>query len=169
MGCKLFKTFKTIEVGTGLVTAEDFRQAFKRSDCFFTKSANGLLDVADLQISPIKRTVDLVAVDISDITGHSLVRLTEIYRRARLIGLELCTTEMALQLRLQHSDQPLETDFHRGDLIVATTPIWDRAGKSTFLFGLIHNKDGLLIMSKFNCGSWEDYPGHKWIFVNPST
>ena len=119
-----WKVWKTIKIGTGLRTADDFRQAFKKENCVIDHHANIALDNLVLTTSKIEREIDLVAVsgeELGFVEGELYVRdigfggipqvyRRHIYKRAQELGLKICSAEVALQLCRQLNYQPQEEE-----------------------------------------------------------
>ncbi len=102
-----FKVWKTIRLGTGLRTAEDFASALIKGTTI-ADSAVSILNDSTFQISKDTVEVDLVRVSIHDLYArcHRGVVIQHMYIYAMSHGLELCSAEVGPQLRLQYVDQP---------------------------------------------------------------
>lgn len=103
-----WKVWKTIKLGTGPKTAEDFIKAleaygYKASDWVkdLLSKAAFLASVALQEIE-----VDLVNVSVAELGFADGAYLKDIYKRALELGLSLCPAEVGPQLRLQYKDQP---------------------------------------------------------------
>ena len=94
--------------------------------------------------------IDLVNVSVAELGFDQATRYDTICARAKERGLELCPSEVGLQLRLQYLDQPL------GEWIrVAMEPIRDSDGELLiFLVGRID--DGLWLNGNYG------KPGNLW-------
>lgn len=150
------KVFKTIKLGTGLMTADDFCQAFKRAGYRIGDWANALLSERAFQTASQATEVDLVIVSVADLGFPKGANGRDIYPKAQELGLMLCSPEVGPQLRLQYTDQPngeclfISSD---GDLDVFYV---ERDDSGSWL----HGKDGCP-----DC-FWDG--GDCWVFLRPT-
>lgn len=140
-------TWKTIKLGTGLHTADDFRKAFKDRHFKISKwlNLNDLLDKPEFTVATRETDVDLVRVTVSELGFPDEATRKDIYDRARGVGFELCPPEVGPQLRLQYTDQPKPEC-----LLVGMQPIIDWAHNS-HIFSVEHDDGGQCL-----CGSFGD-------------
>jgi hypothetical protein len=96
--------FKTVQLGTGLATADHFRAALKAADCGIAEHANEIL--GSFQPAATKAKVNLVVRSVADLGFRHAATYDELCSRARALGLELCPAEIGPQLRLQYRAQP---------------------------------------------------------------
>jgi hypothetical protein len=155
------QVWKTITLGTGLKTADDFRKAIKEAGMKLGDWANGILGQPAFTAANVETEVDLVNVSAGELGFPHGAARRDIIAKALELGLQLCPAEVGPQLRLQYPDQP------RGEwLIIAMQPITDSDGDpSVFDVGLDSG------------GRWLDgvygYPGRVWgggsrfVFVRP--
>lgn len=119
---KEFKVWRTIKLGTGLKTADDFCKALKES-CYDIQigGASYILYNPAFTVSSTEKEVELVRTTTKELGFENLYQpLRKIYRQAEKVGLELCPPEVGPQLRLQYKDQLV------GEiLIIAMEPIAD--------------------------------------------
>ena len=101
-----FKTWKTIKLGTGLKTADDFRKALKKADCNISDWANDIIGKSAFSVSPEEVDAELVVVSVAELGFKNGATCADIYKRAEELGLALCPNEVGPQLRLQYKDQP---------------------------------------------------------------
>ena len=145
-----FPTWKTIKLGTGLKTADDFRQALKQGGYQIGSWANDILGKLAFKAVARETEVELVKGSVKELTGKDLVSLQEIIQRAEERGLKKCLAEVGPQLRLQYKDQPY------GEwLVVAMEPIAGSVG-GLGVFYVGRDDDGRWLHSGY--GS----PGHVW-------
>jgi hypothetical protein len=86
--------------------------------CAIGDSAAEILARPAFKVSASKTSVELVAVSVAELGFQTdVVRLADIYARARQLGFGLASAEVAPQLRLQYPDQPL------GEFLIAMEPI----------------------------------------------
>ena len=158
-----FKTWKTIKLGTGLKTADDFREVLKDNGFKVSGWANDILGKSAFTVATEGIEVDLVKVTVVELGfKKGAQRRNQIYERARDLGLELCPPEVGPQLRLQYQDQP------NGEwILVAMEPIVDSVGDP----GLFHVERYDSELWLCSCGwGYPDYfwdPGDQWVFCRP--
>lgn len=149
-----FKIWRTIKLGTGLKTNDDF---------WYALHDKGFHCSADIIFKPFMIATKEAKVDLVKITGTELgfgndVRQEQIYQRARELGLELCPAEVGPQLRLQYRNQP-----KKESIIVAMEPIinTDSDGRP-YLFMV----DGATQLNAIR-GNIDFDPTYTWVFVRP--
>ena len=129
-----FKTWKTIEIGTGINTKDDFTKALMYKYRKGTEHWCQYLP-ADyvIEVSSTKREVDLIAVDSHFELGltDDTATITNIYKKALDLGLKLCPAEVGPQLRLQYIDQPSFGHYDSQWRTIAMEPIISSRGKLT--------------------------------------
>ena len=120
---RLTPTFRTIKLGTGLKTADDFRDALKKDGYRIGDWANDIIGKPAFTASETETEVDLVVLTVAELGFKDGATRKDIYDRALERGLELCPSEVGPQLRLQYKDQP------KGEwLVIAMEPITDSVG-----------------------------------------
>lgn len=102
----VFPIWKTIRLGTGLNTANDFREAIKTAGMYIGNWANDILGKPTFTAGTKEEEVDLVVVSNADLGFKDGAKLKDTYARALELGLELCLNEVGPQLRLQYTNQP---------------------------------------------------------------
>ena len=137
------KIFKTINLGTGLKTADDFRKSLRDSGNKVSSEANGILGNPAFTVAVKKIRIDLVIKSVGEIGFKGGATRKQIYGRANELGLDLCPAEVGPQLRLQYKDQPEEEH-----LIVAMNPI-AVSGGALGLFGVGRRGSGLWLRSYY--------------------
>ena len=156
-----FKTWKTINLGTGLETAEDFRRALRDGEFWLSAWASDILGKPAFTAATEESEVDLVKVTVAEL-GFKGAQRDQIYARAKELGLELCPAEVGPQLRLQYQDQP------NGEWITVAMeePIHASDG-NLWLFFVGRGDSGLWLSSYCSDpdGFWvADEP---WVFCRP--
>lgn len=101
------KVWRTIKLGTGLRTADDFRSALSRADMKLGGYANDMLGKPAFTASETEQEVDLVVASVAELGFKKGAKYSDICVRAKELGLELCPNEVGPQLRLQYTDQPM--------------------------------------------------------------
>ncbi len=131
-----FPIWKTIKLGTGLKTADDFRKALKANGHRIGDWGNDILGKPAFTVADKETEIDLVVVSNADLGFKKGACLKDTYERALEMGLVLCPNETGPQLRLQYIDQPM------GEwLLIAMDPIKDSGGGLS-VFSVEHRGDG---------------------------
>ncbi len=125
------KVWKTLKLGTGLKTADDFRKAIKAAGMKIGDWGNDILGKPAFTASETAMDVELVNVSVAELGFEDGATLLDIQAKADKLGLDPCPAEVGPQLRLQYADQP------KGEwLIVAMKPIAGSDGSlSVFVVG----------------------------------
>jgi hypothetical protein len=107
-----FTIWKTIKLGTGLVTGSDFRTAILKSNRYrITPNAHGMLEHPDFTVAAAQVEVDLVKVPLAKLGYRQGGALGYFFDKAQKAGLEYCPSEVGPQLRLQYRTQPQSEDL----------------------------------------------------------
>jgi hypothetical protein len=159
MAERIFPVWKTIKLGIGLKTANDFRRALKEDGHHISDWANDILGKRAFTASKTEMEVDLVSVTVAELGFGNGATRENIYKQALELGLELCPAEVGPQLRLQYRDQPL-SEWQ----IIAMEPITGSDGSPSVLYvGCGAFGSWLRVF----CGSPDDvwYGSDRWVFV----
>jgi hypothetical protein len=107
---KNFPLWKTITLGTGPQTVQEYREAFLANGNTLGDTGNRILCSKEFTKAKELIEVDLVAVTAATLGCHDYLKATrnDIYKSARERGLHLCPAEVGPQLRLQFRKQPLD-------------------------------------------------------------
>ena len=155
------KVWKTIKLGTGLKTADDFRRALKDDGFNISDWASDILGKPAFKAADEDTEVDLVKVTVAELGFKNGARHNQIYERAKELGLGLCPPEVGPQLRLQYQDQP------NGEwILVAMEPIVDSDGNPK-LFVVGHDDSGLWLDSRWGSPNCFWGAGRRWVFCRP--
>jgi len=158
---KIFKVWRTIKLGTGLKTADDFRKSLKANGMNVGDRASDILEKPDFTSAVGETEVDLVRVTVAGLGFKQGARRDQIYERARELGLELCPPEVGPQLRLQYKDQPI------GEwLLIAMEPCTDSVGR-LLVFHVEHDDNGLWLDGNYGGPAHFWRPENPWVFVRP--
>jgi len=150
-----FNVWKTINLGTGLKTTDDFRKALKGRGFNIGNWANDILGKPAFTAANEATEVDLVKVTVAELGFKKGARRDQIYERAKELGLELCAPEVGPQLRLQYQDQP------NGEwLLIGMEPI---TGSDGYLLVFYVERDASELWLDSGWGG----PGHVWDPDNP--
>ena len=153
--------FKTIRLGTGLKTADDFRKSLEGNGNRISNWANDILGKPEFFVTDKEMEVDLVVVSVAELGFRKGARRDQIYDRAKELGLQLCPPDVGPQLRLQYADQPMNEW-----LLIGMEPI-RFSGGYLGVFRVVHGGGGLWLYG------YGDYPGSvwdagdRWVFVRP--
>jgi len=153
--------WKTIKLGTGLKTADDFRKAIKDRGMKINDWANDILGKPQFTVATEETEVDLVVISVAELGFKDGAKLKDIYARVKELGIEPCPNEVGPQLRLQYADQP-EGEW----LIIGMEPIAGSGG-GLELFSVWRDGSGLWLRG--DC----DSPDYVWdgdcrfVFVRP--
>ena len=155
--------FKTIKLGTGLKTADDFRKSLKDGGNRIGDWSNDLLGKSEFanSVSKDEIGVDLVVLTTSQLTGKSGGTTAEVFAGAERLGLKKCSAEVGPQLRLQYKDQPLNEW-----LLIGMEPIRNSDGNLS-VFNVARNDSELWLSSRYGypVGVWD--ADDRWVFVRP--
>lgn len=155
----VFAVWKTVKLGTGLETADEFCKALKQSGCRITYSANDILGRSEF--SARNAELDLVVVSVADLGFKDGAYRQDFYKNAQELGLELCPAEVGPQLRLQYHDQP------KGEwLLVGMEPISD-SDDDLMVFRVGRDDDGLWLDGDFGYPRPFWFADSRWVFVLP--
>jgi hypothetical protein len=157
---KVWKTWRTIKLGTGLKTADDFIKVLKKADCEITDWGKDIIGKPAFTVATEEMEVELVNVSGAELGFTSNVTRADIYKRAVELGLDLCPNEVGPQLRLQYKDQP-EGEW----LLVAMEPIiGSGGGLSVFIVG--RDGGGELWLDGYDGHPGDVWgPGGRWLFL----
>lgn len=157
--------WKTIKLGTGLMTADDFCRAIKKMGYHISGSANNILDNRAFTVADKGTEVDLVVISVADLdlnntNGNGTMR-KDIYRRAKKLGMKICPPEVGPQLRLQYQDQPMSEL-----LVIGMKPINVSDGHPR-LFRVERGYNGLWLDGPrgYSDRFWNDLS--RWVFLLP--
>ena len=146
--------WRTITIGTGLRTADDFRHALTSAGYRIGTWANDILGKPAFTAAAAESPLDLVVASVAELGFRNGATTADIYARAKSFGLELCPAEVGPQLRLQYADQPY------GEwLFIAMEPISDSVGYP-FIFDV--ERDGY---GRWLHGGFGD-PDNFWLGLN---
>ena len=120
----MFQVWKTIKLGTGLRSADNFCKAIKSARMRIDGWADDILGKKEFGWLAFEEEVELVAASVADLGFKDGASRWDVYTRAKGLGLDHCPPEVGPQLRLQYLDQP------RGEwLYIAMDPITDSADR----------------------------------------
>ena len=151
--------WKTIKLGTGFKGADDFSKVLKDKEMKIGGWATNILGKPEFTVADEQSEVDLVKVAVAELGFKNGAKTQQIYDRAKQLGLELCSSEVGPQLRLQYEDQP------NGErILIAMKPI---SGSDGYLSVFsVERYDSELLLSVYY--GFPDYfwpPGYQWVFV----
>lgn len=100
-----FEVFKTIRLGTGAKSADDFISALKEEGVKTDDYVKRILRISEHSNETFETEVELVVLLESELGIAECASDEQIYRCAQKLGLDLCPPEVGPQLRLQYRDQ----------------------------------------------------------------
>ena len=115
--------FHSIELGTGIESGPAFEQAIRDKDMEVGGYTKHLLESPDFKVVGEHTNADLVEMSVAALGFDRSTRYDAICARALELGLELCPAEVGPQLRLQYTDQPMNSYLR-----IAMKAISDRGG-----------------------------------------
>lgn len=145
-----WSAWKTIKLGTGLKSADDFRKAITASGMKIGDWANDILGKPEFTAISQETELGLVVVSVAELGFKKGATREQIYNRAKERGLELCPAEVGPQLRLQYVDQPLNDR-----LVIGMEPIRHSDG-FLYVFNVARHDAALWLHSDY------DYPDYVW-------
>lgn len=156
-----FEVWKTIKLGTGLKTADDFRKALKDNGFSIGNWANDILAKPAFTVASEETEVDLVIVTVAELFKKGAPRRDQIYERAKEVGLEICLPEVGPQLRIQYPDQP-----NGNWVLIGMEPIADSDGNPN-VFDVGRSGSGLWLDGSWGSPDSVWDPDYQWAFVRP--
>lgn len=99
-------TWKTIQLGTGLKTAEDFCAAIEKASGRVGDWAKNIMSKDTFVVADQPIEIKLVIATTKELTGKDVATTEEVFAGAECIGWKKCPPEVPPQLRLQYMDQP---------------------------------------------------------------
>ena len=122
---------KTIKLGTGIKTKDDFEKAIKSRGGKISGWAKEIMSKRKFKISEKESNEKLVILSVKDL-GFTV---KEIFERAKELGLKLCPPEAGPQLILQYPEQPFGEHC-----VIGMNPIYDSNGNPR-IFSLDRDDD----------------------------
>lgn len=153
-----FQTWKTVKLGTGLKTANDFCCALQNAGCRASNWAKDVLGKPAFTAASNKIELDLVVVSVAELGFKNGATREQIYQRAPELGLELCPAEVGPQLRLQYKNQLVGER-----LLVAMEPIIDSVGDLR-VFVVARNEDDSWLRCHYGPPSDFWFADFRWVF-----
>jgi hypothetical protein len=152
-----FQIWRTITLGT-YKGGGAYREALDAAGIRIGVSADEILGRPAFPYTREKTDVELALLSAAELGVESeSAALSDVYKRARQVGLELCPAEVAPKLRLDYRDQPL------GDALnIAMEPVATHSGEPTIL-ALVNFGTGLALIG--SDGRSEFMVPRTWRFV----
>jgi hypothetical protein len=131
--------WRTITLGTNK-GVNAYREALDAAAIKIGDSADEILGRPAFRYAGMETEVELTLLSAAKLGVESGSTLSDVYKRARQAGLELCPAEVGLQLRLDYSNQPL------GEALdIAMEPVATYSGDLTVL-ALVNFGSGLALI-----------------------
>lgn len=154
------QVWRTLKLGTGLKTADDFRKAIGDNDMRLRDEGSDILEKPEFTAATEPCEVDLVVMSVKDLGFKGDARYDQICAKAKELGLDLCPAEVGPQLRLQYSDQK------RGErLIIAMETIRGSHG-DLGVFSVGHGGSGRWLGAYVGNPDSVWYPNDQFVFVS---
>ncbi len=156
--------WKTIKIGNGPLTGVGLLSRLVRGGCSLEEDVGLVLGSPNFVVSSVAQTIDLVRVSVEQLGFAKRTTYAAICKRALEFGLELCPSDVGLQLLLQYETQPINDYF-----FVASKMITCADGHSR-IFGLNREKDGRQVLLTFrNHPHWHEGldPNQELVFMLP--
>ena len=159
-----FSTWKTIKLGTGLSTADDFRTALKESGNRINDWGIEILNNPAFTARETEEVLDLVVVSVTDHWFKGVHYRWKFIDKALELGLRLCPAEVGPQLRLQYADQP-EGEW----LVIGMEPIIGEGGFPG-VFSVEHGEFGPRWLRGTRGFDYDSLPDrYRYVFVRPKS
>ena len=115
-----WKVWKTIKVGTGINSSNQFLNALHQKGFVIPRydSIRTYPVLDSVKFSKTESSINLVLVPRDQFKGVDHQKFDDLLAKAKSLGLKPCPAEVALQLRLQYTNQPKDESF-----FVAMEPI----------------------------------------------
>ena len=133
------QVWQTITLGA-YKGVDAYRDAMDSAGIKMRDSASEILGQPAFPYARVKTEVELALVSASELGVETESSLSDVYKRAKQIGLELCPAEVGPQLRLHYRNQPLGEPLN-----IAMEPIASSGGDPTIL-ALVNFGSGLSLM-----------------------
>lgn len=154
--------WKTVRLGTGLKTADDFRKALKKAGMKIGDWGSEILSNPAFKTSETEMELDLVILSVASLGFKGGATVRDIVAMALEQGLQLCPAEVGPQIRLQYPDQKKDDSF-----LIAMDPISDPDGIPG-IFDVVHDVSGRLRLNGNNGNPARPWGGYrKFVFVRP--
>jgi len=98
---------KTIKLGTGLKTKDDFVNAIEQQGGGVGHWAKDIMSKAEFVVSDKETKENLIILSVKLLGFPSGATVKEIFETAKKVGLEFCPPETGPQLRLQYPEHPV--------------------------------------------------------------
>lgn len=151
--------WKTIQLGTGLKTVNDFCNAIQKAGGRVGDWAKDIMGKPAFTVSDQPTDIDLIIVTVAELGFPKGATRKDIYAKAQSLGLSLCPPEVGPQLRLQYMDQP-----NNEYLLIGMEPIADSNGDLS-VFNVEHAGNAHWLDCHYDSPGnvWYDY--NRWVFV----
>jgi len=111
---------KTIKLGTGLKTKEDFIKAIEQQQGEVNDRAKEIMDNPEFSVSEEEYNENLIILSVEMLRAHNNGTIGNIFDKARELGLELCPAEIGPQYRIQYLKREVRS------FLIGMNPIFDQ-------------------------------------------
>ena len=157
-----FEIWRTITLGT-YKGVDAYRGALDSAGIKIGNAADEILGRPAFPYTGMKTDVELALLSAADLGVESESSLSDLYKRAKQVGLELCPAEVAPQLRLDYRNQPLGEALH-----IAMQPIATYNGEPTILALANFAPSGLLLIGSDGRSEFMLAPTFRFVFALPT-
>jgi hypothetical protein len=151
-----FEIWRTITLGTNK-GVDAYRESLDSAGIKIGNAADEILGRPAFPYTGMKTDVELALLSAADLGVETESSLSDLYKRAKQVGLELCPAEVAPQLRLDYRNQPLGEALN-----IAMEPVATHSGEPTIL-ALVNFGTGLALIG--SDGRSEFMVPRTWRFV----
>jgi len=156
-----FQIWQTITLGHMGVDA--YRRALHLAGIKIGDAADEILGRPAFPFVTMKTDVELVLLSAADLGVESESPLSDVYKRARQVGLELCPAEVGPQLRLDYRNQPLGEALN-----IAMQPVATYNGEPTILALANFTPSGLLLIGSDGRSEFMVPSTFRFVFALPT-
>jgi len=156
------KPWRTVKLGIGPKSGKEFEEMEKAGYRRVSDRARQLFLSPAFTVAQQEKEVRLVRVSVAGLGFSYSAKISQIYERARKLGLGLCPAEIGPQLRLQYEQPAGEW------LLVAMEPITDSDGAPN-VFRVERISDGFWLHASYADPDSFWSPDSYWLFVAPAS
>ncbi len=156
-----FEAWRTIKLGIGPKTGDDFRSVLRDGILKLSDWASDVLGQPAFTVATDEIEVNLAKVSVAELGFEQGARRDQIFESAKEFGLELCPPEVGPQLRLQYKDYP-----NNEWLLVGMEPIIASSGHP-YVFSVECDDSGLWLSNAYGSPHYFWTAEGQWIFVSP--
>ena len=153
---------KTIKLGTGLETKDDFIKALKQNEFEVNDWAKNIMGNPEFTAAKKETEERLIILSVADLGFKDGAKIEDIYKRAEELGLEICPAQTGPQLRLQYKDQPMDEYC-----LIGMKSISDSYG-DPYVFSVSRGENGSRLSAGYGRPDYFYHGGDRFAFVPAS-